>query len=126
MALEIHETVAVRCARADGFRFSASHDVRTTQTDSTPNQDQRRITVTTSDTALTFQNVSSTGVILITNLEALGGNFIKYGPDVSSALVPLCRINPQETHKIRLFTGVTFRWQADTASVEVQLEVLED
>tara|TARA_R100000808_G_scaffold24092_1_gene54641 strand:- start:106 stop:495 length:390 start_codon:yes stop_codon:yes gene_type:complete len=129
VANEQTETVRVKISNDNkpGFEFNSSRTVQLDQTSTDPDVDDRKITVTVAETDLVVDAAIGTpGVMLITNLEAKGGNFITYGPKSGASMVALFRLNPQETHKVRLASGVTLRWAADTANVDVQLQLAED
>jgi len=68
MSGEIRQTVRVEVKRDDGFKTLYSHDKKLDQSAASPSEDSRRISVATSEADLTFQNVATAGVVLITNL----------------------------------------------------------
>ena len=80
--------------------------------------------VTTSDTAIPLGTITTLGWLLLENLDDT--NFVDYGPDNASALVPFGRLEPGEIAAMRLTPGITPRWQADTATVKVAAAFYED
>lgn len=78
---------------------------------------------TTSDTALTI-TVGTMGWCFITNLDST--NYVAYGPTSGGAIVNFGKIKPGETHALRLYPGITFRAQANTATCLVRIIVWND
>ena len=130
MANETTETVRVHIINTNkpGFEFRSSRTVQLDQTETDPDVDDRKITVTQASELVITPDAAITtpGVMLLTNLDAVAaGNFIEYGPESGGAMVKLGRLNPQETHKIRLASGAVFRAQADTADVDIQIQIAD-
>lgn len=124
MSNEINITVNMTVANGN---FDSKFNSGTIQIDqSAVGATGSTVAVTTSDTSVTFPDVTTYGILLLENLEDSGGNFITYGPDAAAALVPFGKILPGEVHVLRLVPGITYRWQADTATVQCRYELLED
>lgn len=85
------------------------------------------ITVGTSEEDISFgAEITTAGVVVLRNLEASGGNFVKYGPKSAGSMIELGRILP--LMPLRLYIGdssIILRMVADTASVELQVITYE-
>lgn len=81
------------------------------------------IALTTSDTALGVGSVSTNGYLFLKNLDST--NFFKWGPNNSGSILAIGKCLPGEIAFFRLLPGVTFRLQADTATVNVQYLLLQ-
>lgn len=82
------------------------------------------IAVPTTATTYSFPFVATYGWCLLQNLDA--ANYVTYGATVSSTYAPLGKLEAGEVHLLRLDPGITFTMQANTASVNVNLLLLED
>lgn len=120
MADEISEFIQVNISRG-GWEFHISQTAKQDQNSASPTQDVRRVTVTTTEATLTFANVTTPGVLCITNLHA--SNTIEYGFAVGALGG---EIKPGETHKLRIKSGTTFRWKAVGGNTDVYLQCAED
>lgn len=72
---------------------------------------------------LAVGDVSTLGWLFMRNLDST--NYVTYGPKSAGSMVALGRIKAGETVAMRLEPGVTVRAQANTASVKVQVLLLE-
>lgn len=81
------------------------------------------VIVGTSEEDLATGDISTPGWLVIRNLDAT--NFVTYGPKSGGAMVAFGRLNAGDCHRVYLKSGVTLRWQADTASVKVQTALFE-
>ena len=68
-------------------------------------------------------DVSVLGWLFLKNLDST--NFVTYGPK-DTTMKAFGRIEPGEYAALRLEPGITLRWQADTADVQVKVLLLED
>lgn len=82
------------------------------------------VTVSTSGTAFTFQNVTTFGWIVLQNLDST--NYVEYGPVSGGSMIPFGQINAGEYQVFRLFPGITFKAQADTASVQLYYQLFQN
>lgn len=82
------------------------------------------VEVGTSEEDLSLGDVATPGVIAIRNLDAT--NYITFGPKSGGAMVALGKIEPGEVVLVRLASGVTLRWQANTAACKAQVLILAD
>lgn len=80
------------------------------------------VEVGTSEESMPVGDVSSEGWLSIKNLDAT--NYVEYGPD-STGMVAFGRLEPGHTHLVKLKSGVTVKWQANTAAVKVKMLLLE-
>lgn len=81
------------------------------------------LSLTTGDTALSLGSVTTEGIMFLKNLD--GTNFFTWGPNNSGAILAIGKVLPGESFSFRLKPGVTFRLQADTATVKVQYLLLQ-
>ena len=121
MANERQSVVRVTVTRDDGSRFIFNESTKLDQTDTTPNVDDRIISVGTAESDLAFQNIAGPGGVIC--LQNVGANNIEWGPkNGSNVMEDCCEIHPGEIQKFRLKpAGVTLRWKALTAATEVRL-----
>lgn len=120
MSSEIRVSANVACTNgnySDQFIRNISVD------QATANGTKRGITCTTSDTALSFADVSTLGYAVFLNQDAT--NYLDIGPTAAGAIVPMVRLKPGELAVLRLTPGITLRTQAHTASVILQAWVME-
>ena len=84
------------------------------------------VLVGTSEEDLTIGDVATPGRVVLFNLDPT--NYVTYGPkNGSAAMEAFGRIPPGEYADFRLApSGVTIRWQANSAPVKIQVKVLED
>lgn len=81
------------------------------------------VAVGTAEENMPVGDVSTLGWVFVRNLDDV--NYVTWGPD-SSGMVAIGRLEPGEFAIFRLEPGVTLRWQANTASCNVFLQLLED
>ena len=84
------------------------------------------LTRTTSDATLSIGSMSSAnyGYARFTNLDAT--NYIDIGPTSGGAIVPFIRLKAGESSGwMRLTPSITIRTQANSASVQVRVQVLQ-
>lgn len=120
MANERREVTRVTITGSDGATRSFSVAKKLDQTDTTPAIDDRFIDVGTSESDITFEHVTTQGVICLQNV---GANVVEYGPKVGGVMQDFAQIDPGETHKLRLKSGAgaIIRWVALTATTSVRL-----
>lgn len=83
------------------------------------------VNVGTSAEVISFAELTTLGVIQITNLD--GTNYIEFGPDDgASDIQPAIRIEAGECWQFRLVPGVTYYAKADTAACNVQFMAFND
>ena len=75
------------------------------------------VAVGTSEEVISFAELTTLGVIQITNLDTT--NFVDFGPESSGAMVAAVRIKAGEVWQFRLVPGVTYRAKADTLACNV-------
>lgn len=75
------------------------------------------VVVGTSEEVISFAELTTLGVIQITNLDTT--NYVDFGPESGGAMVAAVRIQAGEVWQFRLVPGVTYRAQADTAACNV-------
>jgi hypothetical protein len=81
--------------------------------------------VGTSEQDLTVpSDLVTLGYAFLRNLDA--ANFVEYGPKSAGVMVPFGKLKAGEVACVRLFPGITIRWKADTAPVQVQIKILND
>ena len=81
------------------------------------------VDVGTSEEDMAVGDVTSEGWLEITNLDDT--NYVTYGPNSAGSMVAFGRLEPGHTHTLKLSPGITLRWLANTASVKVQMLLLE-
>ena len=81
-------------------------------------------TIGTSEEVLDFGDVGTEGYCYLKNLD--DENFVSYGPESTGAMVAGCRLGPGEEAWLRLEPSVVWRAQADTAAVQLQVDLFED
>ncbi|MGE0605552.1 MAG: hypothetical protein AB7O62_00395 [Pirellulales bacterium] len=81
------------------------------------------VSVGTSEEDLDVGDVATEGWLFLKNLDA--SNFITFGPK-DTTMTAFGKLKAGESCCFRLLPGVTLRWQADTAAVNVQVELLSD
>lgn len=80
-------------------------------------------TVTTTASTINVGSVTTLGYLLLQNLDAT--NYLTFGV-LSGSYIPVGKLKPGEVAMLRLQPGITFQWQANTASVECQYLLLQD
>jgi hypothetical protein len=81
--------------------------------------------ITTADTVIPNQTpIATNGFVCMRNLDAT--NYIKWGPQTGSVMVPAGLLKPGETTVFRAGLGVTYRAQAMTASCRLEVRFFED
>lgn len=73
--------------------------------------------------AIVTTEIGTLGWCFLKNLDDT--NYVKYGPD-SGGMVNFAKIQPGEIAAFRLYPGITFHAQADTAAVELDILILEN
>jgi|GEM_PF-744641 len=68
--------------------------------------------------------VATLGIASIKNLDAT--NYVELGVVVSATFYPVNRFKATEEYKVRLVPGVSYYMRANTATVSVQVVVLDD
>jgi hypothetical protein len=73
---------------------------------------------------LTFGDIATEGLVVGRNLDST--NYVTIGPSTGGAMYPFIRVNPGEPFCFRLDPSATWRWQANSANVKVQIKMLEN
>ena len=66
---------------------------------------------------LTLTDITTNGFVYLKNLDPT--NYVKYGPKSGGVMIEFGRLKAGERTVLRLASGVTWRWIADTAAVKV-------
>lgn len=82
------------------------------------------VSVGTSEEDLTVGDVTTLGWLYLKNLDA--ANFIQWGPKSAGSMVAVGRLKAGEFVLLRLEPGITIRWIANTAAVNVQVKLYQD
>lgn len=119
MANEISITVAASLANVNLTDTISSLTKRITQT----NQEMlsKVVSVTTSEADLDTTGITTLGWLYIRNLDAT--NYIQYGPKSAGAMVAFGKLKAGEFAILRLMTGITLRWVANTATCKVHVKL---
>lgn len=86
--------------------------------------DQIVVVNSSASEVISFGSVTTEGWCFLRNLDAT--NYVQYGPDSGSSLIVFGRIEAGEVAAFRLDPTTTFRAQANTAAVKLQVALLED
>lgn len=78
----------------------------------------------TGEEDMTFTDISTLGWVVGRNLDDT--NYVVIGPSTGAAKHDFLRVEAGEPFAFRLEPGITWRWQANTAPVKMQLIALED
>lgn len=81
------------------------------------------VEVATSETSISFGDVSTPGYLYLKNLD--DENYVTYGPD-DSGMVAMGRLNPGECAILRADPGLSLVAQANTDPVLLEVLVLEN
>jgi hypothetical protein len=73
---------------------------------------------------LTFGDIVTEGIVVGRNLDDT--NYVTIGPSTGGAMYPFIRVNAGEPFAFRLDPSATWRWQANSANVKVQIKMLEN
>ena len=121
MANEIK--TSINCGVTNGtfrVRFNAS----ITEDQAVLGAEEGIVFVGTSEEDMPVGDVATNGVLLIFNHST--ANFVVYGPKSGGSMIAFGRLNPGAFHYLRLQTGVTLRWAADTAQCKVEMHLLNN
>ena len=83
----------------------------------------KKVSCTTSDTALSFTGLTAVKAIQIENTDAT--NYVTIGPDVAGAIAPFARLYPGQNMAVPLTPSITVRAQANTATVIIALMAVD-
>ncbi len=78
----------------------------------------------TNEEVLDFGDAGTFGWLFLRNLDDT--NYVEYGPEDSGAMIPFGKLKPGELGVMRLVPGIVVRAQADTASCNVDVNLLDD
>lgn len=78
----------------------------------------------TSEEVVVFGDVSTEGYIFLRNNDTV--NFVEYGPEDTGAMVTVGKLKAGEIAAFRMSPSVVLRAQADTATVNLDVLLLED
>ena len=120
MANEITVTLNLTVANANK---STTRTFTKQITQSNSGFDPQKVTATTGGNNVTLVGLTTEGWIWIQNLDAT--NFVDFGQDNASTIQPIGRLQPGEAGCFRLKPAETLRVQANTASCDLELLVLE-
>ena len=81
------------------------------------------VAVGTSEEDLLSPDVATPGIMCLRNLDAT--NYVDWGPKSGGSMVAVGRLKAGEVALIRIGSSVTIRWVANTASVKVQVWMLD-
>lgn len=124
MANERQSTIRRTVTRSDGSRFIFNESTKNDQTELDPLIDHRIVTVTTSETDLTFEHITTPGPLCIKNV---GANVIEYGPkNGSNVMEDWGKISPGRIATFELKAGITWRWVALVASTDCLIWVPDE
>lgn len=82
------------------------------------------IIVGTSEEVISAGDVATLGYVAFQNLDST--NYVDIGPESGGAMVPLIRLEAGDAAILRLKPGITIRAQANTASVKLEMLLLND
>lgn len=122
MANEISISIATQLANGELKDEVAYLTDQVNQT--TKNMWANTIDVTTAEADVAPVGLTALGYCYIKNLDST--NFIKYGPKSGGAMVVLGKLKAGEHTVLRLMTGITLRWIADTATCKVLIRIYDD
>lgn len=121
MANEIRISLNANCTNGN-YTDQIVKSIQVNQT--TANGTKPGLTLTTSDTALSFPGIGTFGYAVVYNQDAT--NYVTFGPQVAGAIAPFLQVGPGEFALLRLTPGITIRAQSHTASVDVSFWLLEN
>lgn len=78
----------------------------------------------TSEEAISFTDISTEGYLWLRNMDAT--NYVDWGPEESSAMIEMGRLEPGEFAIMRMFPTAVLRLKANTSACKVLIKVLED
>ena len=82
-------------------------------------------TIGTTAEALDVGDVATLGRLLLRNLDTT--NYVEWGPDSAGTMIGCGKLKPSgDVAEFRLKPGITLKLQANTASCNVQYELLSD
>lgn len=81
------------------------------------------VSVGTSEEDLTLADITTPGIVCFQNLDST--NYVDWGPNNGGSMVAVGRLKAGDIAMIRVGSGVTIRWQANTAAVKVLVWLLE-
>jgi hypothetical protein len=124
MANEI--TVSIALALANGsLRDNVSY--LSDQVNQSANELLRKVVnipTTAGGTVISTSEVTTLGYMYVVNLDPT--NFVKYGPTSGGSIVDFGKLKPGEHAVLRLMTGISLRFIADTAACDVLVVVYND
>lgn len=82
-----------------------------------------RVSLTTSDTAISLASLSTPGLVVITNHDAT--NYCEFGPTSGGAIVKMIKLLPGMSAVFYLAAGVSLRGQANTATCVISVDAYE-
>jgi len=82
-----------------------------------------RVSLTTSDTAISLAGLSTPGLVVITNHDAT--NYCEFGPTSGGAIVKMIKLLPGMSAVFYLAAGVSLRGQANTATCVISVDAYE-
>lgn len=125
MANEISVTTQLQVSNAGSEETFKPQAIQLTQTGK--GVYKATLSITTSDTALSFTGITTPFVASFYNLDAT--NFVSVGPTSGGAIVDMLKLYPRGAggfpNMLSLDPSATIRMQADTATCQVQIIVVE-
>lgn len=125
MADEIQVSARLRVSNGN-FLFNQSSGLKLFDQSAVGGGNPGTVNIGTSDEPISLGDISTPGWAYFLSMEAEGGNYVEIGPDSGGSIVPMLRLEPGEFALMRLAPGVSLRGQADTAAVDVLIQVMED
>jgi hypothetical protein len=121
MSAEISLTIVATCRNGTApYQLYTTFAPGTVTIDQATKGAERTVFLrTTSDVALSLSSLTSLGLTAFKNLDTT--NYVDIGPDSAGAIVPFIRLKAGEVAILRLKPGITWRTQANTASVRLEV-----
>lgn len=82
------------------------------------------IDVGTSEEVISTGDIGTLGLVAFYNLDAT--NYVEIGPESGGSMVSFIKLKAGERALLRLTPGITIRAQANTATVKLQMLLLDD
>jgi hypothetical protein len=82
------------------------------------------VIVGTSEEDLAIGDIATLGWVLLQNLDS--ANYVQWGPKSAGAMVAIGRLKAGEFALLRLEPGITLRWVANTAAVNVKITLINN
>lgn len=123
MANEIQVSARLRVANGN-FNIAQSTGLQAFDQSSAGGGNPGTVNIGTSDEAISLGDITNAGWAFFQNLD--GTNYVEIGPDSGGSIAPFLRLEPGEFALMRLIPSISLRGQANTAAVDVLIQVMED